>query len=590
MIFHKGLNVISGASDTGKTYVYECIDYLLGGRDEPKEIPEAGDFKTFYLECQSYSGKAFTIERTLGEKSVIITKGGIEEARTPSSDGKDLMGISKTQSKSNNESLPNYLLEISGFSSNSVISRNARNEKKEISFRDIAPLIMIDEERIISKAAPFVSAQVVNKTKDKGVFEYVVSGSDDSELEEVEDPEIRRNKLKAQLEYIENLVKGLNVKIGTLQEEQYDIPKGTKGYDFLFGNVSAIENEIKDLSSERASSIKEKERLSLEIAIKRQLMQRFSLLKEHYASDLVRLEFITSGGKDLTEIDEADCECVLCGAKLSATDRVIDEVFMQALDSERQKISLSLQDLVLSIADVEDSIKAMTREHSEQEELISKVGNKIDKELLPLKESLSDKLKILIQNEQKESKLKELRSQIYDRTRERDSIKIDLSFVDSGPSKGSVPKKEIEALECFVQDLLKRWMFINNELVSIEIDDFDTEIDGKRRKLFGKGKRSLITAANVISLMLYCSNRELPHPGFVLIDTPLTPYKDSDSSEEKLTDKVQNAFYIDLAIGITDMQVIIIENKEPPESIEKVINHIHFTGNPKIGRKAFIPT
>ena len=39
--FNKGLNVISGDSDTGKTYAFQCIDYMLGKENPPKEIIEA---------------------------------------------------------------------------------------------------------------------------------------------------------------------------------------------------------------------------------------------------------------------------------------------------------------------------------------------------------------------------------------------------------------------------------------------------------------------------------------------------------------------------------------------------------------------
>jgi len=34
--FRKGLNIIYGASDTGKTFIYECINYMLGDNKVPK--------------------------------------------------------------------------------------------------------------------------------------------------------------------------------------------------------------------------------------------------------------------------------------------------------------------------------------------------------------------------------------------------------------------------------------------------------------------------------------------------------------------------------------------------------------------------
>ena len=39
--FKEGLNVVSGPSDTGKTFIVQCIDYMLGGKDMPEPIPAA---------------------------------------------------------------------------------------------------------------------------------------------------------------------------------------------------------------------------------------------------------------------------------------------------------------------------------------------------------------------------------------------------------------------------------------------------------------------------------------------------------------------------------------------------------------------
>ena len=44
--FRRGLNVIAGPSDTGKSFIAQCLDYALGGGDPPKEIPQAEGYST----------------------------------------------------------------------------------------------------------------------------------------------------------------------------------------------------------------------------------------------------------------------------------------------------------------------------------------------------------------------------------------------------------------------------------------------------------------------------------------------------------------------------------------------------------------
>src|SRR3546814_15603515 len=51
--------------------------------------------------------------------------------------------------------------------------------------------------------------------------------------------------------------------------------------------------------------------------------------------------------------------------------------------------------------------------------------------------------------------------------------------------------------------------------------DFDLIIDGKRRRNNGKGVRAITHAAFKVALLTFCRSRGLPHPGFLVMDTPL---------------------------------------------------------------------
>lgn len=49
LTFADGLNVVSGASDTGKSYALSCIDFAFGASSAPSPIPEAaGDYALFW--------------------------------------------------------------------------------------------------------------------------------------------------------------------------------------------------------------------------------------------------------------------------------------------------------------------------------------------------------------------------------------------------------------------------------------------------------------------------------------------------------------------------------------------------------------
>lgn len=51
--FKRGLNVITGPSNTGKSFLFQCIDYMFG-RKAIKEIEELEGYTDIYLEIVTY--------------------------------------------------------------------------------------------------------------------------------------------------------------------------------------------------------------------------------------------------------------------------------------------------------------------------------------------------------------------------------------------------------------------------------------------------------------------------------------------------------------------------------------------------------
>ena len=52
--FTRGLNVIAGPSNTGKSFIAQCLDYALGSGKPPKEdVPEAEGYSSVVLEIEA---------------------------------------------------------------------------------------------------------------------------------------------------------------------------------------------------------------------------------------------------------------------------------------------------------------------------------------------------------------------------------------------------------------------------------------------------------------------------------------------------------------------------------------------------------
>lgn len=127
----------------------------------------------------------------------------------------------------------------------------------------------------------------------------------------------------------------------------------------------------------------------------------------------------------------------------------------------------------------------------------------------------------------------------------------------------------------YVAQILKDWKFSPNPSVRFDLTTMDLVIDGKERKSNGKGFRGIAHTAFIIGLMNYCYGKSLPHPGIVIIDSPLTAYQKADYTEEdELNSDIESAFFEALSETPLDRQIIVFDNKSPNELVMRKINYI----------------
>ena len=110
--------------------------------------------------------------------------------------------------------------------------------------------------------------------------------------------------------------------------------------------------------------------------------------------------------------------------------------------------------------------------------------------------------------------------------------------------------------------------------------------------------RSILHAAFNVAVLLFCREKQLPHPGFLVLDTPLLTYREplksrhgelSEDESQMKNAPVALSFYDHLA-GLEEFaQIIVLENADPPEEIdERAIIQV-FTGQRDEGRYGLFP-
>ena len=175
--FRRGLNIVTGPSDTGKSFALQCIDFAFGASDRPKEIPQARTHKWVALEIESSEGNVFTIERSLEGSPVRWYGMPFSEIR-PESEYEEL---APKHSPSTRKTLSYRLLELCALAGR-VVRKNKKNVTRTVSFRNIAKLIVVDEERVISSRSPALGDHKTDETADRSLFTLLLTGGDEAGL------------------------------------------------------------------------------------------------------------------------------------------------------------------------------------------------------------------------------------------------------------------------------------------------------------------------------------------------------------------------------------------------------------------------
>jgi hypothetical protein len=141
-----------------------------------------------------------------------------------------------------------------------------------------------------------------------------------------------------------------------------------------------------------------------------------------------------------------------------------------------------------------------------------------------------------------------------------------------------------------VQEILAAWHFPNIDRVHFDTRIRDLVINGKSRIAYGKGLRAITQAAFTLGLLEFCRLNDTPHAGFAVLDSPLLSYKAPEGSEDDLrgTD-LKDQFYSYLSEWGEDRQVLIVENTDPPASVQALPQATKFTKLLDVGRAGYFP-
>lgn len=582
--FTSGINVICGASDTGKSFLAESIDFMLGG-SELREITERAQYAEVELDLRGSEGENWRFRRS--------SSGGnfkLVDCNKPNS-GEMLLKQNHAHGKTDN--LSGFLLEKMGLLGKRILKSSAKATTQSLSFRNLARLVIVQEDEIQQRGSPFWGGQFTTKTAELATVKLLLTGIDDSAVVSATDAGPDNAQ---QIALIDELLVDITTEIEDIGEERDELTSQLDRLEFSIDvqreSLSIAQRQLDNLLAKRRDALELRQGTQERMDEISDLLARFNLLREHYTIDIDRLEAVRESGSMFVHVDSIPCP--LCGAApqtqhLEGSCEGNVEAIVVAAIAEIEKIQRLLQELEDTVIDLraeEESLReSLVAKDATYEELNKTIQETLAPEVTNFRSSFSE----LVEERSSVQRAVDL----FARQEKLESRKLSLQQDegekrdDEGTVKAGIPESVAHSLSQKVSSILKAWDFPGECHVFFDKQSTDFVIDGKPRGSRGKGLRAITHAAVSIALLEYCQEHGLSHPGFVVLDSPLLAYFKPEGDDDlilKGTDlKVRFYDYLINHHGV-DSQVIIIENQHPPESMEERLSMTVFTGNPHEGR------
>jgi ABC-type transporter Mla subunit MlaD len=588
--FAPGLTIVYGASNTGKSFALKVLDFMLGGSKPLPNIDERKPYNKAWLRLTLPPDRTVTLERGIVGGAFKLHERGAE----PST-------LNPKHDPNNPANISTFLLRAMD-ATRKKVSVDAAGTHSNLTFRDIAGIVLTNEIAIQSENSPIESGERGDITRERNVLKYILTGEDDSAIVPIAKRKDFNTGRTAKAAILQDLIDQLNVEIG----KDYPDPDGLADQgERINATLRQIETELSAARSSIRALLDQKRQLSSEISVAERRgvdialsLDSFEQLEAVYASDIKRLEGLEEAGFLLRR--DASDPCPVCGAppESQVHSHGLEDIedVRAAAEIEIHKIKQQRGELAKTVADTKGEAENLIATIAKMRGALGDVELKLE-EATPNADEQQRKLGDVV----------EVRDHVrrgLDLLKRRDTlIKLKEEIQASkAPKRDDTIQRGLstqtaKALSDVVSAVLKEWGFPGKHEVVFDLNTYDLIIDGKERRNNGKGVRAITHAAFKVALLLYCREHGLPHPGFLVLDTPLLTYRDpmkkqgdtltEDEEEIRKTD-LKDRFFKHLGKIGGKAQFIVFENVDPPAGIESYCKVEAFTNDAVEGRQGLL--
>lgn len=582
--FSAGLNIISGASNTGKSYIFQCLDYMFGAKNPPKKIDESLHYAYCHLTVSDMAGRAFTLKSDLRGGNVELFDGDYNTTLISS----PISVLGRVHNDDSQDSVSQFFLSLCNLQ-HKKLKKNEKGQKRNLTFRDLARLSLVDEEEILTSGSPILGNNPYDKTGQISAFKLLLTGIDDSELvEKLGDKEIANRRGK--LEMLNSLISDLRTEItqAGVDVDQNQLTRISVAEQQISQQLRQADQVNRELAHTRTTIEDARRADVIQHAELSNVLERSQILAYQYESDASRLASTIEACELFAAEKAPEQACPLCHTQLQRPPGQTNlDAISAACQQELVKIQLLQTELKASQLALQNEISAKSAAITDADEHIRRINGEIESRVNNIVSEHLTQLQAL-QTTREAIQLQQMRL-VRMANLEASKQEIEGSITTrSGKVAKEALSSTIEPLNRQMLGVLQQCQYPGITTVSFNEEKLDFIISGRDRELTGKGYRAITYATFIVGLQLHIISRPYGICTPVL-DSPLVTYRKPETEGEEIPVDLAMNFYRYLATS-TLPQIIILENEEPPADIADSINHIIFTGSNTNGRYGFFPT
>ncbi|MCQ4163853.1 hypothetical protein [Tahibacter harae] len=581
--FDRLRNLVRGPSDTGKSHIFDCIWYLLGGSAAPEHLPESAGYDSMEL-VFTHGEYEYLVRKAIagGAAAIFVRLDPVHAA-----DG------APNRLEPVDQDLGELLVKLSGAGGKQML--RSRSERGPVTGDDLRHWALLSQPDMIAKEATSGTGPAAPKRVSS--FSLFLTGLDDSAIELYKtnsEKDQAAGKLALAEAELARTQAGIPADVDR-ESTVVALERVDESLGMLTTQLQVRSSLLRDLRLQISVEGEALGGAATRLASAKSIHERFTLLDQKYSNDLARLGATDEGIAFFEALSETPCP--LCGTPI---EQQIDPgdlkprapmKYRDAVAAEAEKIRELRRGLQQSLAHEQVRIEGATAEvrqltwslknlEEHETQILRTAAVEFDADPRQLAEEHT-RLSSLLGAFDEATRLKQEIARLEQEKKQKRTALVR----NSGTHDTEVGK--------LAREMLVDWGFTTIGSVYVDAAVCDLVVDGRRRLSYGAGKRGLFRTALTIALMRYALTQGHPHLGAVVLDSPLKAYAQKESPDDTDRDiptaTVNESFYRWLSRWDGPGQIIVLENEVVDPVIARMLKAIEFTDSHTHGRQGFYP-